>query len=75
MYLKDGREIYESQKYPGYYIEANTGNYCDEQGNLVGGNEDMGDNPREIQAARFRMEAELLAKIHKSRSKRKKEII
>jgi len=71
MYLKDGREIYESEKHPGYYIEANTGNYCDEYGNLVGGNEDMGDDPREIQAARFRMEAELFAKARKSRPKRK----
>ena len=71
MYLKDGREIYESEKHPGYYIEANTGNYCDEYGNLVGGNEDMGDDPREIQAARFRMKAELFAKTRKSRPKRK----
>ncbi len=45
MYLKDGREILESEKHPGYWIEANTGNYCDEYGHLVGGNEDNGDVP------------------------------
>ena len=45
MYLNDGREIYESDKFPGYYIEANTGNFCDEQGNLIGGNQDLGDKP------------------------------
>lgn len=47
MYLKDGREIYESEKFPGYYTEANTGNFCDEQGNLIGGNQDDGDSPGE----------------------------
>ena len=45
MYLKDGREIYESDKYPGYYIDANTGAFCDEEGNYVGGNQDNGDSP------------------------------
>lgn len=45
MYLKDGREIYECDQYPGYYIEANTGNFCDEEGNLIGGNLDNGDTP------------------------------
>ena len=45
MYLKDGREIYESDKYPGYYIDANTGAYCDEHGNYIGGNADNGDKP------------------------------
>lgn len=72
MYLKDGREIYESEKYPGYYIEANTGNYCDEYGNLVGGNEDMGDDPRAIRAFRDKFFAEALSKsrrTHKARTK------
>lgn len=46
MYLKDGREIYESDKYPGYYIDANTGAWCDEDGNYIGGNADDGDMPR-----------------------------
>ena len=45
MYLKDGREIYECDQFPGYYIDANTGNFCDEQGNLIGGNIDDGDEP------------------------------
>lgn len=45
MYLKDGREIYESDKYPGYYIDANTGAWCDEEGNYIGGNADDGDVP------------------------------
>lgn len=45
MYLPNGREIYESDKYPGYYIDANTGNFCDENGNYIGGNIDDGDKP------------------------------
>lgn len=45
MYLKNGREIYESEKFPGTYIEADTGNFCDEEGNLIGGNQDCGDEP------------------------------
>lgn len=45
MYLKDGREIYESDDYPGYFIDANTGAFCDEDGNYVGGNIDNGDKP------------------------------
>lgn len=45
MYLKDGREIYESDKYPGYYICSENGNFCDSKGNYVGGNSDMGDKP------------------------------
>ena len=45
MYLKDGREIYESDKFPGYYIEANTGNFCDVNGNYIGGNINNGDTP------------------------------
>lgn len=40
MYLKEGREIYESDRYPGYYIDANTGAFCDERGNYIGGNID-----------------------------------
>lgn len=45
MYLKDGREIYESDKYPGYFIDANTGAFCDKEGKYVGGNSDNGDRP------------------------------
>ncbi len=45
MYLKDGREIYECDRFPGYYIEADTGNFCDSHGNLIGGNLDNGDKP------------------------------
>lgn len=45
MYLKDGREIYESDKYPGYFIDANTGAFCDKEGNYIGGNSDNGDKP------------------------------
>ncbi len=45
MYLEDGREIYESDEYPGYYIDANTGNFCNEEGHYVGGNIDNGDKP------------------------------
>lgn len=45
MYLKDGREIYESDKYPGYYIDADTGSFCDENGYYIGGNQDDGDRP------------------------------
>ena len=45
MYLNDGREIYESDQYPGYYIDANTGNFCDESGDYVGGNIDLGEKP------------------------------
>lgn len=47
MYLDDGREIYESDDYPGYYIDADTGDFCDEEGNPVGGNIDDGDKPGE----------------------------
>lgn len=45
MYLENGREIYESDKYPGYYIDADTGDFCDENGNYIGGNQDDGDSP------------------------------
>lgn len=45
MYLDNGREIYESDAYPGYFIDANTGGYCDEYGNYMGGNVDNGDIP------------------------------
>ena len=45
MYLKDGREIYECDEHPGYYIDANTGAFCDEKGNYIGGNIDDGDVP------------------------------
>ena len=45
MYLKDGREIIESDKYPGYYIDQSNGAWCDENGNYVGGNADNGDKP------------------------------
>lgn len=45
MYLKDGREILECDRYPGYYIVYQTGDFCDEHGNLVGGNIDRGDSP------------------------------
>ena len=45
MYLDNGREIYESDKYPGYYIDANTGAWCDGNGNYIGGNSDDGDAP------------------------------
>lgn len=45
MYLDNGREIYESDDYPGYYIDANTGAFCDEEGNYVRGNADNGDKP------------------------------
>lgn len=45
MYLKDGREIYESNKFPGYFIDANTGAFCDEEGNYIGGNQDNEDKP------------------------------
>ena len=45
MYLDNGREIYESDDYPGYFIDANTGAWCDERGNYIGGNKDNGDKP------------------------------
>lgn len=45
MYLDNGREIYESDRYPGYFIDANTGAFCDESGNYIGGNADNGDVP------------------------------
>ena len=45
MYLNNGREIYECDQYPGYYIDANTGNFCDEDGHYIGGNIDDGDKP------------------------------
>ena len=45
MYLSNGREIYEYDQYPGYYIDANTGNFCDEDGHYIGGNIDNGDKP------------------------------
>lgn len=48
MYLENGREIYESDEYPGYYIDANTGAWCNERGDYVGGNKDNGDKPGEI---------------------------
>ena len=45
MYLKDGREIIESDRYPGYYIDQSNGAWCDEKGNYVGGIADDGDAP------------------------------
>lgn len=45
MYLKDGREILECDRYPGYYIVYQTGDFCDRNGNLIGGNIDRGDIP------------------------------
>ena len=45
MYLDNGREIYECDQYPGYYIDANTGAFCDEDGRYIGGNIDDGDKP------------------------------
>lgn len=45
MYLNNGREIYKSDDYPDYYIDADTGAFCDEEGNYVGGNVDNGDKP------------------------------
>lgn len=45
MYLKDGREIIESDQYTGYYIDQSNGAWCDENGNYVGGNADDGDIP------------------------------
>lgn len=45
MYLKDGREVLECDKYPGHYIIYQTGDFCDKNGNLIGGNIDNGDTP------------------------------
>ena len=45
MYLKNGREIIESDRYPGYFIDQSNGAWCDEYGNYVGGNADDGDAP------------------------------
>lgn len=45
MYLKDGREIIESDKYPGFYIDQANGAWCDSEGNYVGGIADDGDEP------------------------------
>lgn len=45
MYLDNGREIYECDQYPGYYIDANTGAFCNEDGHYIGGNIDEGDKP------------------------------
>lgn len=45
MYLTNGREIYESDRYLGYYIDANTGAFCNENGNYIGGNIDNEDTP------------------------------
>lgn len=45
MYLDNGREIYECDKYPGYFIDANTGAFCDKDDHYVGGNIDEGDKP------------------------------
>lgn len=49
MYLKDGREIIESDKYPGYFIDQSNGAWCDEHGNYVGGIADDGDAPGHAQ--------------------------
>lgn len=51
MYLKDGREIIESDKYPGYYVDQSNGAWCDEDGNYVGGNSDDGDEPGKAKTA------------------------
>lgn len=45
MYLKDGRGIIESDKFPGYFIDQSNGAWCDEYGNYIGGNSDDGDIP------------------------------
>ena len=45
MYLENGKEIYESDRFPGYFIDADTGAFCDEDGNYIGGNIDNGDRP------------------------------
>ena len=49
MYLKDGREIIESDKYPGFYIDQSNGAWCDHEGNYVGGIADDGDAPGHAQ--------------------------
>ena len=49
MYLKDGREIIESDKYPGYFIDQSNGAWCDSEGNYVGGIADDGDAPGHLQ--------------------------
>ena len=49
MYLKDGREIIESDKYPGYFIDQQNGAWCDSEGNYVGGIADDGDAPGHAQ--------------------------
>ena len=51
MYLKDGREIIESDKHPGYYIDQSNGAWCDENGNYVGGVADDGDEPGGLKTA------------------------
>ena len=48
MYLRDGREIIESDNHPGYFIDQSNGAWCDEEGNYIGGNADMGDKPGHI---------------------------
>ena len=48
MYIKGGREIIESDDYPGYFIDQSNGAWCDEEGNFVGGNADLGDKPGHI---------------------------
>lgn len=47
MYLKDGREIYESTNYSGYFIDVDTGAFCTKDGTFIGGNIDDGDKPGE----------------------------
>lgn len=65
MYLKDGREIYESDKFPGYFIDANTGAFCDEKGNYIGGNQDNGDKPGDIKATYLEEEIVFISKTGK----------
>jgi hypothetical protein len=45
MHLKDGRNIFESSKFPGYYIEEGTEEFCDVHGKHLGGNYSKGDYP------------------------------
>lgn len=45
MYLDNGQEVIPCDKYEGSFIIAETGDFCDEDGNLIGGNVDLGDTP------------------------------
>lgn len=65
MYLDNGKEIVESDEYPGHFIDCNTGAWCDDCGNPTGGNYDNGDNPEDYHTTMMDREIVFISKTGK----------